>query len=366
MGDFSKSVQEVSATQNAQDTMNTPVEQARREREAEALRSQDVGKLVQILGARHSPLEDLYASLLQSRWRWLFALAAALYLTINALFATAYWLIPQGIQGGKGAWSEAFFFSVQTFSTIGYGALSPKGLLANMLVTFEALVGLISAALVTGLIFAKFARPTARVLFSKSLVVHKRDGLPCLLFRVANRRGSNIVEANISMTVLLEERTKEGDVMKRLYDMKLQRKVSPVFLLSWVVIHPIDEESPLFGMSHEELLRTDARFFISLTGIDAVFAQTVHAYHFYWAGDVLWHHRFVDVIHRLSDGRTRLNLHKFHDAVPLPGDLCVAHCEREKTYLSPQEAAAQESDPAPPSDPDALNVDLAASSEIDA
>jgi inward rectifier potassium channel len=286
-----------------------------------SLFSQDPAKMIQIVGGRRSPLEDVYASLLQSKWRWLFTLAACSYFSINALFATAYWLIPNSLQGSKGGWLDAFFFSVQTFSTIGYGSISPQGVCANLLVTVEALVGIVSVAMMTGLIFAKFARPTARVLFSKYMVIHERDGVPCLVFRVANRRGSNIIEANLSMTVLLDERTKEGDVMKRLYDLKLLRSVSPLFLLSWTVIHPIDQESPLYGMSFEEMKRLDLRIFLSLTGIDGVLAQTIHAYYFYFASDLLWNRRFVDVSERLPDGRTQLDLRPFHETVPVEGGL---------------------------------------------
>lgn len=287
--------------------------------------AQEPAAMVRIIGGRRSPLEDVYASLLQSKWRWLFVLAACFYFAINAAFATAYWLIPDSLQGSKGGWLDAFFFSVQTFSTIGYGAISPQGLGANLLVTIEALVGIVCVAMTTGLIFAKFARPTARVLFSRCMVIHERDGVPCLVFRLANRRGSNIIEANLSMTVLLDERTKEGDVMKRLHDMTLQRSTSPLFLLSWTVIHPINQESPLYGMSFEEMKSSDMRIFLSLTGIDGVLAQTVHAYFLYVASDILWNRRFVDVIERLPDGRTQLDLRPFHDTLPCDGPLRIGN-----------------------------------------
>jgi inward rectifier potassium channel len=295
---------------------------------------QDQSSVVHIIGGKPSFLEDMYATLLRSPWRWLILFGFSIYLILNAIFATLYWLIPDGIQGSRGTWKEAFFFSVQTISTIGYGTMSPKGLWANLLVTFESLIGIITTAMITGLIFTKFARPTARVSFTRHAVVQARDGVPCLMFRVANRRGANIIEASITATVLLEEVTQEGERMRRLYDLNLLRHNTPIFLLSWTVIHPIDEQSPLYGIDFRSY-RGDLRIFISLTGLDGVFSQTVHAHHVYYANQILWNQRFLDVIEHLDDNSVRLDLRHFQDTEPVSGLLLPSHIEDERKKSSP-------------------------------
>ncbi len=271
------------------------------------------------IGLPRQPLNDLYHSLLRASWPKLLALLVGLYVLANALFATAY-LLTGGIENARAdSFADHFFFSVQTMATIGYGSMAPRTLVAHVLVSAEALVGLLGVALVTGLTFTKFARPTARVIFSRVVVIGPRDGVPSLMFRMANGRTNQIVEAQLSVALARDEVTKEGESIRRFHDLRLARDHSILFALTWTAVHPITEASPLYGATPESLRAAQASLIVSLTGIDDAYAQTVHSRHAYSDDEVLFGHRFVDVIERRPDGRRSIDYRRFHDAVALDG-----------------------------------------------
>ncbi len=272
------------------------------------------------IGLNTRTFDDIYHLLMEASWKRLIVFIAAMYLGTNAFFAGLYVLAGDSINGAeKGSFSDAFFFSVQTLSTVGYGVMAPKGFIGSTLVTFEAFIGLLGMAMASGLMFSKFARPTARVIFSSKMIVTTRDGKPCLVLRMANGRANNeIVEATLRISVLKPEVTAEGERMRRFHDLALVRSQTPLFTLTWLVIHVIDEQSPLFGETDASLHAMNARFIVTLTGIDSTFAQTVHARTSYFAGDVVWGGRFVDVTSQLPDGRLQVDYTKFNDVVVEP------------------------------------------------
>jgi inward rectifier potassium channel len=276
------------------------------------------GTMVRV-GGNAAYLADLYHFLLVASWRRLLLIVASTYAVINATFAGLYLAGGDCLTGATpGSYSDAFFFSVQTFSTIGYGTMAPKTPYASAVVTLEAFIGLITVAMATGLMFAKFSRPTARVLFSDKMVVGMRNGKPTLSLRMANERGNDIIEASFRVTVLKPEVTAEGEKIRRLHDIKLLRSETPLFTVSFAAFHVIDETSPLFGETPESVLQESLRFIVTVTGLDASFAQTVHARRIYEARDIVWNARFVDVISNLPDGRLQLDLAKFHHVEALP------------------------------------------------
>ncbi len=268
-------------------------------------------------GGRRGPLRDLYLYLLVSSWPRLLALFAAAYLAANALFAGLYLLDPDDIKGAhRGSFRDAFFFSVQTMSTIGYGAMSPGTAWADTLVTAESFAGLLGLATATGLIFAKFSRPGARVLFSRVAVVSLRDGVPCLMFRVANERANQIAEARVRVVLARDAVTAEGERLRRLEDLSLLRNDHALFAFSWTVVHPVDARSPLYGETAASLAASEAEIVVSLVGFDESFAQTVHARRSYVASEIIWDARFVDILSRLPDGRRLVDYTRFHDVEP--------------------------------------------------
>ena len=263
------------------------------------------------------PLSDLYAFLLRARWPVVLGLAAGSFLAANVLFAALYFAVPDSIANADGSFSDAFFFSVQTFGAIGYGYMVAQGPWANAVVTVEAFVSLVFIAMLTGIVFAKFSRPTARVLFSRPILVEQRNAKPTLTFRVANERGNDIVEASIRVSVLLTEETAEGHLTRRFSDLRLERSSSPIFIMTWQIFHTIDEQSPLYGMTHQDIIDQHVLFTIALTGLDGIFAQTIHARHTYWPDDIVFGHTFEDVIAFTGiDEPVEVDLRKFHDTRP--------------------------------------------------
>lgn len=271
------------------------------------------------LGISHFHWSDLYHWLLTISWCQFFGLIGLMYLLTNFLFAFAYLLGGDGIANAQpGSWKDAFFFSIQTMATIGYGSMYPTIAYTHVLVAFEALFGLLGFAMATGLTFARFSKPTARVLFTRVAVICPYNGVPTLMFRVANQRTNWIVEAQIQVSVLLkEEVTAEGHSIRRLQDLKLVRAQTPILALSWVVMHSIDETSPLSGMTADELVEGDFQLIVMLTGLDDTLSQTIHARQIYLADNILWNVRFVDVLYRTPDGERHIDYTHFHDVIPL-------------------------------------------------
>ncbi|BAY19498.1 K+ channel inward rectifier domain-containing protein [Nostoc sp. HK-01] len=270
------------------------------------------------LGVWYSYWRDPYHLLLTVPWSGFVLLICAFYVVINTLFALAYLLGGDCITNARpGSFLDVFFFSVQTLASIGYGAMYPKTTYANIIVTIEAIVGVMGIAVMTGLAFARFSRPTARVIFSRVAVIVPHDGAPTLMFRTANQRRNLILEAQMRVYLMRDEVTAEGDFMRRIYDLKLLRQQTPGFALSWSVIHVIDESSPLYGMTPESLTQTNCVLMVSLSGIDETVAQVVHARHSYGSNEILWNHRFVDILHHASNGHRYIDYNHFHDVLPL-------------------------------------------------
>jgi inward rectifier potassium channel len=262
----------------------------------------------------HGPFADLYHHLLTSSWPLLLAQISAAFFAINALFAVGYYL-DEGIANARpGSFGDVFFFSVETMATIGYGRMAPVTLLAHILMSFEALIGMIGLAVTTGLIFAKFSRPSARVRFSRYGVTSSRDGVLSLMFRMANERASQIVEAQAHVLLARGEVTVEGEPVWRFHDLELTRYRNATFRHSWTVIHPIRPGSPLYGSSEESLKAARAEIVVSVTGIDGAFMQTVYARHTYKAADIVWGARLADIMIRTPEDDFLIDYGKF-DAI---------------------------------------------------
>jgi inward rectifier potassium channel len=270
------------------------------------------------MGAWYSYWRDPYHLLLTIPWPGFLVLIALMYLATNTIFALAYQAGGDCVTNARpGSFLDLFFFSVQTLASIGYGAMYPKTTYANIIVTIEAMAGLMAIAVMTGLAFARFSRPTARVLFSNVAIITPHEGRPTLMFRTANQRRNLILEAQMRLYLMRDDVTAEGQLLRRIYDLQLVRNQSPGFALSWLAIHVIDESSPLYGMTAESLIQTNTTIVVSLSGIDETVSQVVHAHHTYGFSQILWNYRFVDIIHHPSDGHRYIDYSHFHDVLPL-------------------------------------------------
>ncbi|MGC1397155.1 ion channel [Candidatus Binatus sp.] len=266
-----------------------------------------------IHGAPVGIFEDLYHFLVTTSWPALIGIIAAAFTLANLLFATGYYF-DQGIENAhSGSFSDMFFFSVQTMATIGYGKMEPFTLFSNILVSIEALTGLLALALMTGLVFSKFSRPTARVRFSRYVVIGPRDAVNSLAIRMANQRANRIVEAEIHVVFARQEVTAEGDSIRRLYDLPVTRSRSAMFALSWTAVHRILEGTPLFGQTRESLANCAAEIIVSIIGLDETFSQTIHARHTYELDEIVWGARFADVLVLHPDGSRSVDYTRFDD-----------------------------------------------------
>ena len=273
---------------------------------------------VAAIGLRTPWLRDLYHNLLILPWPIFLVVLAFVYLGLNIFFALLYLLGGDAIANARpGAFADAFFFSVETLSTIGYGQMSPATLYGHIVMTGEALVGLMLIAVAAGLMFARFSRPTARVLFSKVAVIAPHDGVPALTLRLANVRRNQILEAQVSVTLVRDERTAEGEWMRRFYDLRLARHRSPIFAMTFTVMHEIDPTSPLSKATPSSLAAESAEIVVTVLGIDEVTVQPVYARASYLAHEVLWNRRFVDVFTQTEAGRLAIDYRLFHDTEPI-------------------------------------------------
>lgn len=250
---------------------------------------------------------SLYHWSLTISWPLFLTAIAVSYVAINALFAVAFLLCgPSALQAtsavpAESAFARAFFFSVDSFATIGYGNIVPVGWAANLLVTIEALINIVGVALATGLVFARFSRPMAKIIYSEHAVVAPYRNVTALEFRIANQRSSQIIEIEAKV-ILSKIENIAGATARKFYELKLERSRVTFFALSWTIVHPIVPTSPLFGLTEEDLIAADAEIMILLTGTDETSSQIVHSRSSYKASEVIWNAKFSNIFMRTREG----------------------------------------------------------------
>ena len=262
--------------------------------------------------------QDLYHYFMTVSWTQLFLTFAAFFLIFDVLFGCAYALVPGCIANlNPPGFPGAFFFSVETLSTVGYGDMHPQTLYGHIVSMIEVFVGLMTVALITGIMFARFSVPRARFLFAKHGVVRPMDGKPTLMFRVANARQNIIQEASAQLRMLRDEVTQEGYRLRRIIDLRLVRAQHPLFMLGWNIMHVLDENSPLLGQTPESLHNARALFILSMSGTDETTGQVLMARQEYHSSEIRWNHTFRDIIEVAADGTIHFDYGKFHDIEPL-------------------------------------------------
>ena len=273
--------------------------------------------MIERRGSSSTLSTDAYHFLRTASWTRILLLIAATFVFANVLFALAYYLGPAEITNAHG-FLDDFWFSVQTMATIGYGYLSPLDPFANAIVTVEAFFGIIFTAMITGIFFSWFATPSARIIFSKVAIIAEHDGRRALQFRMANDRATAIVEATVRLYLTREETLADGTMMRRVYDLPLRRSTTPVFALSFLVVHAIDEASPLAKVTAIGLRESNTNLIATVTGIDDGLAATVHARYMWTWNDLVFNQRFVDLFRRDDAGKRYLDLGPIHETEEVP------------------------------------------------
>ncbi|MEZ5352366.1 MAG: ion channel [Bryobacteraceae bacterium] len=276
-------------------------------------------------GARWQEFFHPYHVLLTVSWGQFFGLVLTLYFAVNLLFACAYLLCGPGALAGAeetdlgGRFTNAFFFSVQTIATIGYGKMTPEGVAANILVAIEALFGLLGFAFATGVMFARFSRPTARIAFSEKAIFAPYRGGTALMFRVANARRTELSDVTITVAMARME-TVDGRRTRRFYQLALERSRVTFLSTQWVVVHPIDEASPFWGVTEADLANCEPEILVLLSALDETFSQTVQVRGSYQGNEFFWGAKFRDIYEQEPGGALRIDIRRLGeiDAAELP------------------------------------------------
>ena len=271
---------------------------------------------IRVIGHRRTPLRDFYHALLHLPWWATIAAISGAFLATNALFAVAFLVLGGISHAMPDSFGDAFFFSVQTMGTIGYGAMYPESTAANVLVVLESIASLLLTAISTGLVFAKFSRSTSRFVFSRRAVITPLNGVPTLMFRLGNERSNQLVNAEIRLVMVRTERLPEGGTFYRMLDLKPSRERALSLSRSWNVLHAIDGASPLAGETPASIAEKEVELQVMVIGLDDITMQTVHTTHRYFAKDIVWGARMVDVLTETPDGHLQLDLRLFHEIEP--------------------------------------------------
>lgn len=259
--------------------------------------------------------QDFYHFVLGLSWSKTFSLFGLVFVLVNLLFGGLYFLDPKALTNNDGSFWQCFFFSVQTMGTIGYGHLAPVSTYANILVVIEAAIGIVGVALMSGLFFAKFSLPRARLRFTRNILCTTFDGKPSLVFRLVNNRANRIIDAKVHFTLLMAHTTPEGVSMRRFVDLPLVRAHLPLLSMSMLIVHPL-ETGPLSQFTGAEMIEQGMEFFVTLMGTDGTMGQTIHGTHYYVASDIVCGGRFHDIVEIMPDGTRILDMAPFDQILP--------------------------------------------------
>jgi inward rectifier potassium channel len=259
---------------------------------------------------------DISHRCMTASWPSFIAGAALVFVAFNAIFAVLYWIADQPISNVPGgAYIDYLYFSIETLSTAGYGDMHPQTHYGHFVAAVELFTGIFSMSLMTGLIFARFSRPNARLLFADHPVISSNEGKPTLMIRFVNERHNIIGNATAKLWLLRNEVSLEGGSFRRFYELPLVRNEHPALALSWTIYHVLDQQSPLYGLNAEDFAASDVSLVVVVSGYDVVAAQTIHARKSYHYPDIRFGQRYADILDRTEDGRLRVDYGRFHETL---------------------------------------------------
>lgn len=260
-------------------------------------------------GVERFDWRDPYHFAVTISWPLFICIALSGLLVVNVIFAVLYGLKPDAVQNlPQHDLARAFFFSLETLATVGYGEMAPASLYGHFIAGVEIVVGMASVAIFTGLLFVRFSKAQSKILFAEKVVITPHNGVPTLMVRIANGRLTMLTHAAARLSVLVAEHTTEGQLFRRVHDLKLVRDTLPIFPLTWTMMHVIDEESPLHGLSAEEMQARDTRLFLAVEARDAALAAVVQDLTVYRHHQVTFGHRYADAVSVDEHGRTTADI----------------------------------------------------------
>jgi inward rectifier potassium channel len=259
---------------------------------------------------------DISHRCMTASWPSFIAGAVLVFIVFNAVFAAFYWIGNQPIANVPGgAYIDYIYFSIETLSTAGYGDMHPQTHYGHFVAATELFTGIFSMSLMTGLIFARFSRPNARLLFADNPVISSHEGKPTLMIRFVNERHNIIGNASAKLWLMRNEVSLEGGSSRRFYELPLVQNEHPALALSWTLYHVIDEQSPLYGLKPDDFAAADVSLVVVVSGYDVVAAQTIHARKSYDYPAIRFGQRYADILDRAEDGRIRIDYGRFHETL---------------------------------------------------
>ncbi len=272
---------------------------------------------IRTIGGENAFWSDLYHRAMTASMSALFFGTLALFLGVNLLFALLYAMDSGGVgRVDDPHFLNLFFFSIEAFTTVGFGEMYPISTWSHLVYSIEGFTALLLTAALTGLIFARFSRPRARILFAANPVVAQHDGKTHFMLRIANARHNYIADANAQLWLIRIEPSKEGQRFRRFHELKLGRNQNPAFILSWTLFHVIDTSSMLHGLTADDLADGDYQFIVTMRGMDATASQELRTRKSYTHDQVLWGRRYADILTTDEAGLTTLDYSKFHETTP--------------------------------------------------
>lgn len=266
-------------------------------------------------GLRTQFFQDIYFYTMTLSWPAFFAAFALLFIALNMLFASLYMLGDQAIGNlFPNDFLGAFFFSVETLATVGYGDMHPQTVYGHLVATVEIFIGMSGIALITGVMFSRFSRPRSSIVFADHPVSHEAAGRKVLMIRMANARMNMISEASAKLRLIRTEKTQASGAFRKIHDLTLEREQHPMFVLGWTLIHVIDKQSALFGESAESLKQMNAALILSVEGVDETTSQTQRARHYYPCELIRWNHRYADIMSEDEEQTQHIHYSKFHES----------------------------------------------------
>lgn len=263
--------------------------------------------------------KDAYKYLIEKSWTNFFILLFAFYILLNLIFTFFYWLAGfhhiSGIDPSKGPeFIQAFYFSVQTFTTVGYGVMSPIGMPTQLVSSIEAFVGFLSFSLATGLLYGRFSKPNSKIIFSNNAIItpYKNDILS-LQVKIVNARDGVLLDVSSSLILAVDDEHTDGSIKKSYFNLPLERESLKLLPLSWTIVHPIDSESPLFGLSKEKILDLNHEVIVLVKGFDEVFSQEITSKTSYIANEWVWGKKFKRIFSSNDEGVIELNVKEIND-----------------------------------------------------
>jgi inward rectifier potassium channel len=273
------------------------------------------GREVVTYGLRTFFWQDLYYYVMTFTWPVFFLAVALVFVGINLLFASLFMLGENAIGNlFPNNFLGAFFFSVETLATVGYGDMHPQTVYGHLVATIEIFVGMSGLALITGVMFARFSRPRSSIVFAEHPVSYEVNGKRTLMIRLANARMNMISEASAKLRLIRDEHSITNGKFRKILDLKLEREQHPIFVLGWTLFHVIDEDSPLFGQSITSLKELDAALILSVEGVDETTNQTQRARQYYPCDLIRWNHRYVDIFNNEDGALREIHYSRFHDS----------------------------------------------------